>query len=133
MLGEKIGSAKGKITGQRVLPTDGQPRIESSVEAQGTLLGVKTKDLATYTGVMQPNGNVLGEGHGVLMGENGESATYRGTGVGSFTESGGIRWRGTLYYQTTHSKWDRLNGLCVAFEYDQDADKNTKIELFEWK
>jgi hypothetical protein len=34
MLGDQIGEAKGKITGQRVLDVEG-PKIESSLSANG--------------------------------------------------------------------------------------------------
>jgi hypothetical protein len=39
MLGEKLGELRGKVTGQRVLPTDGpNPKVETLFEISGTLL-----------------------------------------------------------------------------------------------
>ena len=48
MLGEKIGEISGKITSQRVLPNlGGAPKMETSFQATGSLLGVELKDTGT--------------------------------------------------------------------------------------
>ena len=42
MQGEKIGEALGKVTARRVLPNPaGAPKMETSFEANGRLLGVE--------------------------------------------------------------------------------------------
>jgi len=49
MLGEKIGEISGKITVQRVLPNlGGDPKIESSFQAAGSVLGTNIKDVMIW-------------------------------------------------------------------------------------
>ena len=62
MLGEQIGEERGKITGRRVLSSDGSgPKVEVSFEASGTVLGTEATDLGTYSSVVQPNGASTGK------------------------------------------------------------------------
>ena len=47
MLGEKIGEISGKITMQRVLPSlGGDPKMETSFQATGSVLGTSVKTQA---------------------------------------------------------------------------------------
>ena len=49
MLGEKIGEISGKVTMQRVLPNlGGYPKMETSFQASGSVLGTNIKDTGTY-------------------------------------------------------------------------------------
>ena len=48
MLGDKIGEETGKVTGQRVLATDGPPMVETSFQASGSLYGVSHMTIGTY-------------------------------------------------------------------------------------
>src|ERR1700731_3537204 len=49
MLGEKIGETSGKITSQRVLPNlGGGPKMETSFQANGSILGTNEKEKGTY-------------------------------------------------------------------------------------
>src|SRR5690349_8789616 len=52
MLGEQIGVFEGKITAQRVLPSDAGPKLETTAEASGKILGVAARVIATYWTVM---------------------------------------------------------------------------------
>jgi hypothetical protein len=57
MLGEKIGEISGKVTAQRVLPNlDEYPKMETSFQATGTVLGTDVKDTGTYWTVVRPDG-----------------------------------------------------------------------------
>src|SRR5436853_4050896 len=77
MLGDKLGDETGKITSQRVLPNPGGgPKMETSFQASGTLLGVAATDIGTYSAVVRPDGSLYGEGQGVAMGKSGEAATW---------------------------------------------------------
>jgi hypothetical protein len=49
MLGEQFAELKGKITGQRVLDSEG-PRIETSVSVSGTMKGVQIQEMITFNG-----------------------------------------------------------------------------------
>ena len=62
MLGEKVGDFWGKLTGQRVLQSDGLvPKFETSAEVSGTILGVEATIMATYWSVLRPDGHLYGE------------------------------------------------------------------------
>ncbi|MEW6363670.1 MAG: hypothetical protein AB1714_03415 [Acidobacteriota bacterium] len=134
MLGENLGTETGKVTSQRVLPNPGGgPKMETSFQGTGTILGVPTTDVGTYWSVLRPDGTLYGEGQGVLMGKGGEVATWVGQGVGTFKKDGAISYRGAIYYQTASSRLSRLNGVAVVFEYEIDGQGNTRSEVWEWK
>lgn len=132
MLGEKIGQGQGQIIGQRVIPTDGEPKMETSFKEQGTMLGVQTKNIGTYWAKLRADGSLFGEGQGIVMAASGETASWKAQGVGVMQTDGGVKYRGALYYETTAAKWTRLNKIAVVFEFDVDKDGNTKGSLHEW-
>lgn len=132
MLGDKLGELSGQTTGMRVLPSNGAPRTETSFMARGRLLGVETTDAGTYTSGMRPDGTIIGEGQGVVMGAGGEHATWRGTGLGLLKEGGGISFRGALYYSTTAEVWAKLNRIATVYEYEVDAEGNASATTWEW-
>jgi hypothetical protein len=134
MLGERIGDDIGKVTSQRVLPSvNGAPRMETSFQAAGTIYGVGTTDTGTYIATLRPDGTLFGEGQGVLMGKGGETATWTGQGVGTMKKDGAISYRGAIYYQSAAPAWAKLNALAGVYEYEIDAQGNTKGQLWEWK
>jgi hypothetical protein len=49
MLGEQIAESKGKITGQRVLDSEG-PTMETSVSFTGGIRGTPVKQSVTFIG-----------------------------------------------------------------------------------
>ena len=62
MLGEKVGDFRGRITGQRVLQSDGTvPKFETSAEVSGTIVGIEATVMATYWAVLRPDGHLYGE------------------------------------------------------------------------
>ena len=134
MLGEKIGGTSGKITSQRVLPTlGGGPRMETSFQAGGSILGTDVKEMGTYCAVVRPDGTLYGEGQGVMILKYGKIATWTGHGVGTMKKDGAASYRGAVYYQTMPPRWARLNKVAVVFEYEVDAEGNTRSEFWEWK
>ena len=79
MLGEKLGGETGKVTSQRVLANPGgAPKMETSFQATGTLLGASETNVGTYWAVVRPDGTLYGEGQGVVMGKGGEMASWGG-------------------------------------------------------
>ena len=49
MLGDKLGEMRGKITGQRVLPSgDHSPKVETSFKISGTILEIEATMMGTY-------------------------------------------------------------------------------------
>jgi hypothetical protein len=134
MLGELIGDDRGQITSTRVLPTEpGQgPKVEISFEADGMILGIHAREVATYWAVPRPDGTLFGEGQGLLMSPQGDMATWRGQGVGRITESGATEFRGAIYFQTASPNWVRLNAIAVVYEYSADESGKTESKLWEW-
>jgi len=134
MLGERIGEATGKVTSQRVLPNPGGgPKMETSIQESGSLLGVSTTETATYFSVVRPDGSLYGEGQGIVISKDGDLATWTGQGVGTLKKDGAVSYRGATYVQTASPKWARLNSLAVVYEYEIDAQGNTRAQYFEWK
>jgi hypothetical protein len=132
MLGEKILEEKGRVTSTRVLETTPQPKVETTFEAQGTLLGIEHRTIGTYWSVIQPSGIMYGEGNGVVTTKEG-LLTWKGSGAGKLTARGGVSYRGAIYYQTTVERLLRLNGIAVIFEYEVDENGNTNAVASEWK
>ncbi len=134
MQGEKIGESSGKVTSQRVLPNPGGgPKMEISFQASGKLLGVDESETGTYCSVVRSDGTLFGEGQGVIMGKEGELATWVGQGVGTIGKGGAVSYRGAVYYQTSWPRWSRLNSVAAIFEYEVDAQGNSRSQLWEWK
>ncbi|MFE7599941.1 hypothetical protein [Streptomyces sp. NPDC057494] len=134
MLGEQVGTLSGEMTGIRVLSTDGGHAVtEASFQGTGTLLGTPIKDMGTYESVLQPDGTLFGEGQGISMTGDGETVTWHGSGVGRFNESGGVNWRGAVFYETAAASFARLNGTAVVFEFDTEENGKVSASLFEWK
>ncbi|HLB71758.1 MAG: hypothetical protein OIN88_07005 [Candidatus Methanoperedens sp.] len=129
-----IGETQGKITGNRVLPSDGQaPKVESSFQDSGKILGVEITNIGTYWSIVR-GGGLYGEGQGIIMTRDGEMAYWTGQGVGRFTGRGSASiWRGSLFYQTSSQKLAHLNSIAVVFEYEVDENGNTHDKLWEWK
>jgi hypothetical protein len=134
MLGELVGQETGQVTAIRVLPGEGEPSVEVSFQAAGTLLGTHATNIGTYTSVTRPDGTMFGEGQGVVMTESGDMASWKGEGVGHFTGEGtAVSWRGAIFYQSDAQSLARLNGIATVFEYDSDASGKTDARSYEWK
>ena len=134
MLGEKIGEESGKVTLRRALPNaSGSPKMEISVQTNLTLLGVKATNTVTYWSVVRPDGTLYGEGHGIVMGKEGDLATFIGQGVGTIKKDGAVSYRGAVYYQSSSPKWSRLNSVAAIFEHEVDPEGNVRSQFWEWK
>lgn len=135
MLGEMIGEERGRITGIRVLPSEGQgPVIEVSFQDSGKLLGLESTDMGTYQSVLTPAGVFRGKGQGILTTKDGDMVAWTGEGVGKPKGQGlAASWRGAVYYQTASARLANLNGLAGLFEYEIDENGNTQNKVWEWK
>ena len=70
-----------------------------------------------------------GDGGGVP-----EMVTYTGEGVGRFSSSGSVKWRGSVFFRTSSDgKLAFLNNMVGVFESEIDADGNFSEKLWEWK
>jgi len=134
MLGEQVGDTRGQLITTRVLPDEGLgPRMEVTDQGVGTLCGVNMTSTVTYIGTMRPTGQISGQGTGIVMSTEGESATFRGYGVGTIQPNGTTTWRGSLFYESQTPKLSRLNGVAVIFEYQVDEGGKSEGHFFEWK
>ena len=133
MLGDKIYEGTGKVTGQRVLSTEGGPKVETSFADAGKLLGVDATQMGTYQAIVRADGTLFGHGQGVQMGKNGEMVSWVGQGVGTFTGPGAVRFRGAVYFESASPSWARLNSVAGVYEYEADANGNTRLQTWEWK
>ena len=132
MIGDKIGETKGKRLVRRVISTD-PPTAEVSFEDSGTMFGVATTGMGTYTSIIRPDGSIYGQGQGLIMTPDGESVSWTGTGLGKFGAAGAISYRGMLFFRTTSANLARLNNTCGAFEYEVDSAGSTVSKVWEWK
>jgi hypothetical protein len=134
MQGEKIGDESGRVTLRRTIANPGgAPKLETTFEASGSMLGVSHMTIGTYVSIIRPDGSLFGEGQGVARGKDGAMASWVGQGVGTFRPDGGVSYRGALFYQSPSSQWARLNNVAAIFEYEVDSQGNTKAQIWEWK
>ena len=133
MLGEQVGEETGKVLVRRVLPGDGSPKVEVSFQTTGKLLGIDTRNMGTYTACIRADGSLYGEGQGITMGKNGEAANWRGAGAGRLLGGGAVSYRGAIYFESQSEKWKRLNTVALVFEYEADAEGNTRTKSWEWR
>jgi len=133
MLGEQIGEEKGKVTARRVLTVDGGTKVEVSLESTGKLLGVEHRSIITYWASVRPDGSLYGEAQGAVVGKSGERASFKAQGAGKLLDGGAVSYRGAQYFYSDSPKLSRLNSIAVVFEYEADAEGNTKSKLWEWK
>jgi hypothetical protein len=133
MIGDRVGEEIGQVTGRRVLPDrDSMPVMEISVQQSGELYGVHVNDIGTYESVRLPNGRLAGKGRGVLMTQDGETVSWKATGLGRFVDGGIISWLGALIYRTDSVRLARLNEIVGLFEYEVDESGKTAGALWEW-
>ena len=133
MLGEMVGESRGKRTARRVLSTSPGFKVEVSFEDSGKLLGNEFNGITTYWSGGRPDGSLYGEGEGVFLFQNGESATLKGAGVGTLKPGGAVSYRGAVYFSTASQTLARLNTVAAVFEFEVDADGNTHSKYWEWK
>jgi len=133
MLGEQIGEETGKVMVRRVISVDGGTKVEVTVQANGRLLGIETRNNVTYLAGIRPDGSLYGEAQGLVVGKGGEQASFKAAGVGKLLDGGAVSYRGASYYYSDSPNFRRLNAVAVVFEYSADADGNTKSKAWEWK
>jgi hypothetical protein len=134
-LGDQIGELSGRITGTRVItPSAGQTRIEVSFQGSGTLLGHDVTNIATYWQTMRPGGILYGEGDALHITGDGQSAHWKGFGVGRPTgafPAGHFAVCGSA--ETESQALGRLNEIATVLEYDVDQEGNFRYTMWEWR
>ena len=132
MLGELLGETAGKRMTRRVLSAE-PPKVEVSFEDSGKMLGVNLSGFGTYWSIIRSDGSIYGEGEGIMISQDGEMCTWKGSGLGKFKEAGAVSYRGILYYRTASQKLARLNSVAGVFEYEVDKEGKTHTKVWEWK
>jgi len=137
-LGDQIGEASGRITGTRVITpmvgTQQEARIEVSFQGSGTLLGQDITDIGTYWQTLRPGGVLYGEGDVLYITGDGQSAHWRGFGVGRPTgpfPAGHFAVCGS--FETESQALGRLNEIATVTEYDVNQEGNYRYTFWEWR
>ncbi len=135
MLGEQIGEFRGKRVGMRVLPPEGgSPRMETTYQETGRLLGIDVVNSLTFVVTMGMGGVMHADGHIIVMARDGNGAMGRLTAIVRPTGKGTAgSVRGSVYFQTLSEKFARLNVVPGVFEAEEDENGNTQVRLWEWK
>jgi hypothetical protein len=132
MLGDLIGEETGKVTGFRVLDAAG-PKVEVSFQTRGKVLGNDYQGRGTYWSGMQAGGFLYGEGQGMYMTVDGDTAVWKGQGTGKLIPGGGVSYRGAIHFTSATGKLARLAGTVGVFEHSTDANDNVASKVWEWK
>lgn len=133
MLGEKIAEESGRVVGTRILSVD-PPKVETTIQHTGKMLGHETTTSVTYTAVVRPDGLLEGEGQGITTTPEGEMVTFMGKGIGKMTGKGNAAsFRAALFYNTASKKFAKLNEVIGVLEFEQDESGNTHGKVWEWK
>jgi hypothetical protein len=119
MLGDQITELKGKVTGQRVLDSEG-PTFETSATSTGSAKGVRINEIVTFVAKPSSPGILHGKAQGVFSTESGMA---RWTG----------EWRGANFFTESIGKLEFLNNMVVVFESEIDPEGNFSVESWEWK
>ena len=137
-LGDQIGEASGRVTGTRVITpmvgTQQEARIEVSFQGSGTLLGQDITNIGTYVQSLRPGGVLYGEGDVLYITGDGQSAHWRGFGVGRPTgpfPAGHFAVCGSA--QTESQALGRFNEIATVIEYDVDQEGNYRYTTWEWR
>jgi hypothetical protein len=135
MLGDMLGESSGKIIGTKVLPSDGQQvKIEASFQGSGNILGVPITDVGTYWQTFRPGGVLYGEGHVVLMSQDGDVVDWNGFGVGRATgPAPQARYGVAGSAQTASERLARVAAVTSVIEYEVDAQGGYRWKMWEWK
>ena len=136
MLGKKVGEERGKVIGTRIL-TGGDFRyvkMEVSFQAAGKMLGRDITNTGTYVVYERVPGQLYGEGQGIIMTADGESAIWNGHGVGKATGKGmGVTIRFSIAVQAGAGKLAPLNSVLIIGEHEADENGDVHTQTWEWK
>ena len=90
--------------------------------------------MAAYASQMRADGTLYGEcpNQGVIMTQDGV-ATFRASGIGTFTADGGAIFRGAVYFESSAPSLASLNGIACVYHWDVDAEGTATWDIWEWK
>src|SRR5438309_2001396 len=113
MLGEMIGECTGKVSGIRVISTEGEEtKLEVSLQGQGTLVGQPIADFGTLVQSIRPGEMLRGDAHHLMMTANGDAGDWSGGGVGQRTGAGfKSTWGGYGRFDSPHGALEPLEAF----------------------
>jgi hypothetical protein len=134
MLGEQLGQASGKVTGIRVIPTDGpETKLEISFQGTGKMLGLDIMNIGTYRQVVGDDGVIRGDGEVVVITADGQSAHWVGFGVGHPTgPSPKSHFAVCGYFKEASEQFRQLTRVANVVEYEVPEDSEFRGEMWEW-
>lgn len=134
MLGELIGECRGKVVGARALPTEGlHPKVEVSLQGQGTLLGQPIMEFATYVQSVRASGALHGDAHNIMMTAKGDVGDWIGGGVGRPTGPGFKASYGAFgRFDAARGALARLETMATTVEYEVSEDGSYHWRMWEW-
>lgn len=134
-LGNPFFVEKGKIIGQRVINVSPQPQLEFTVAANATINGnISATNTGTTVGILQPNGVFRSMGHGFIMTQDDEVATYTSQVIGKVTKEGNVLSVGANFWNTPSTgKLAFLNDMMNIFKLQADRSGNFSAIGWEWK
>jgi hypothetical protein len=135
MLGEKLGESRGKMTGTRVLPSEGHcVKVEVSFQGKGQILGREISDMGTYWQTVRGDGVFYGEGTVLLMTKEGDSAHWTGFGIGRPAGPAPAgRYAVCGSFQRASERLHRLTTTATVTEYEVDEQGSYHWTMWEWK
>jgi hypothetical protein len=102
MLGDIIYEQKGKISGYRVLDTEG-PTIETTLTGTGIINGIEVTDIVTYCSEPSKDSDrktFSAEGQGIISTNDGELISWKGYGRGHYNGHNRTD-RGSVFFKAT--------------------------------
>ena len=135
MLGDRLGESSGKVTGVRVLPSEGQQIwMEVSFQGRGTLLGQEINDTGTYRQTVRSGGVFYGEGHVLMISTAGDIVDWVGGGIGRPTGPGCYKASYGVWgsAQTASEKMARVAQVADVIEYEVEEDGSYRWTMWEW-
>lgn len=134
MLGERLGNGTARITGTRVLPSEGQRIwVEVSIQGPGSVLGQEVTLLATYKQTLQGGDAIRGHGQVLLLAADGSTADCITGGTGRLLGAGfksTYGWYGSA--QSAQGSLARLNEVAIAGEYEVEEDGSATWAMWAW-
>ncbi|MGD1836743.1 MAG: hypothetical protein ACPKPY_01630 [Nitrososphaeraceae archaeon] len=134
MLGDLIYEGKNKTIYSRVLNAE-ENKVEHTFTEEGKFKDIDITLVATFWEVPVGKDVVYGEGQHIITTEDGgETAAFRGYGIGRSNGEGGVNFCGSVFYKTSSKgKLAFLNNMVGIFEADVDKEGNGIVKIWEWK
>lgn len=133
-LGDLLLDETGTVTGLRVLSMDATgTTLEISLQTEGTIRGTAENTFWTYTQLIRPDGSIYGQGQGLMTTADGDVLQVSGHGAGKAPGPGeATQFRTMLFVHTAAAKYQDLNLIGLAGEYDVAADGSATNKGWAW-